>query len=136
MDTIKIAIALTKNLQIPDAHFGESDKFFIYHMENGEFSFLKSIPNPCRDKKEQMGHGDPEKGHTIARILQKEQVAAVVSRQFGKNLRIISEHFIPVIVKTEALEQTLPVLRQSLAKITRGKDKKTAEGKYEKIRLT
>lgn len=106
---IRLAIALTDKLTLPEKHFGESDKFFIYETCGRAMRFLKSIPNPYRDIEED-DHGNPQKGKDIAMLLKQSDIEAVVSIQFGKNITIVSQHFLPVIVKSNKLEQVKKAL--------------------------
>jgi predicted Fe-Mo cluster-binding NifX family protein len=112
-----IAIALTKNMIIPDKHFGECDKFFIYRIKNGMLEFFKSIPNIYRDMDIDSAHGDPEKGKSITELLTENNVNAVISRQFGKNLSIISNHFHPIFVKESKLEIVVELIQKEQTKI-------------------
>ncbi|MFO7879523.1 MAG: NifB/NifX family molybdenum-iron cluster-binding protein [Bacteroidota bacterium] len=111
-----IAIALTKNLQLPENHFGESEKFLIYSFDRDKLHFKKSIPNQHRNDDEQE-HGNPQKGQNIARLLQNERVDCVVSRFFGKNIHIISEHFLPVISPVNDIKQLVSLLEINAEKI-------------------
>jgi predicted Fe-Mo cluster-binding NifX family protein len=115
-DDFKIAIALTKDLKLPENHFGESEKFLIYKYSYGSLRFVKSIPNHHRNDDEGQ-HGKPEKGRNIAGLLQKEDVNCVVSRYFGKNIRIISEFFLPVIVPVNDVKKVISLLDIKAEKI-------------------
>jgi len=112
----KLAIALTKDLKLPENHFGESEKFLIYRFSDGRLRFVKSIPNQHRNDDEGE-HGNPEKGRNIADLLKKEDVNCVVSRFFGKNIRIISEYFLPVIVPVNDVKKVISLLDIKAEKI-------------------
>lgn len=109
-DTFKIAIALTKDLKLPEDHFGESEKFLIYAYHKSKLHSIKSIPNLHRNDDKNTDHGSPIKGNNIASLLKNEDVKVVVSRSFGKNIRIISKFFLPVLVQRNDIKTVTTIL--------------------------
>jgi predicted Fe-Mo cluster-binding NifX family protein len=116
--TLKLAIALDKNLQLPESHFGESENFLIYGLSGDKLHFLKSIPNLHKKDDEDTNHGDPVKGNNIANLLKKENVNILVSKSFGENIKIVSKFFLPVIVPMTDVKNVVILLENSVSNLT------------------
>jgi predicted Fe-Mo cluster-binding NifX family protein len=91
-------------------HFGDADKYLFYEQKDGELAFLSETPNRFRDLDEEVGHGSKRKGKAIIEFLKEKGVHVLVSKQFGKNLKLVNEHFIPVIIDRE-IEDVNEVLK-------------------------
>ncbi|WP_016776579.1 NifB/NifX family molybdenum-iron cluster-binding protein [Anaerophaga thermohalophila] len=97
-EKIRFAFALGTNEQFEPKHFGEAEKYAIYEWSDCNLNFITSIPNPMKDLNEEQLHGSRLKGTGIINLLKKEEVNVVVSKQFGKNIKMINQHFVPVII--------------------------------------
>ena len=50
----------------------------------------------------------------IIEFLKKKEVHVLVSRQFGKNIKMINAHFIPVIISSEKPDEVIQVLTRHI----------------------
>ena len=109
---IHIAFALSKKGTHESKHFGEADKFAIFLWQNNELVFRSEIQNPLKNFDEAQPHGDQKKGQGIIELLKAQKVNVVVSKQFGKNIRMINQHFLPVIAHGDTPSEVFPTLQE------------------------
>jgi predicted Fe-Mo cluster-binding NifX family protein len=107
---IIFALALNNNGIFEKRHFGDTDKFAIYSFENNELNFREEVKNTFKTMDEALQHGSKNKGNAIVAFLKEKGVSVLVSKQFGKNLKMINQHFIPVIISEDSTEQALHIL--------------------------
>ena len=81
-----------------------SDKYLIYQQESDKIVILSEEPNRFKLLDEEGKHSSKKKGKAIIGFLKEKNVNVLVSRQFGKNIKLINEHFIPVIISSEKPE--------------------------------
>lgn len=98
---INIAFALSQNGAFEKKHFGDADKYQIYHLSNEAFKLLYEEKNPFKLMDESSSHGTEKKAGNIIDFLLQKDVSVVVSRKFGANIKHIVKHFIPVEVSEE-----------------------------------
>ena len=98
---INIAFALSQNGSFEKKHFGDADKYQIYHLSDEIFKLLYEEVNPFKLIDESSGHGIEKKAGNIIDFLHQKNVSVVVSRKFGANIKHIVKHFIPVEVSEE-----------------------------------
>jgi predicted Fe-Mo cluster-binding NifX family protein len=109
MDLI-FAFALNNNNQFETCHFGDSEKFAIYHQEANEIKYKYEIENIYRSG----AHGDNKKGNSIIEYLKKHNINTLVSRQFGQNIVMVNKHFIPIIITKESPDEVIKILQKNL----------------------
>ena len=107
---INIAFALSKNGAFEKKHFGDADKYQIYHLSNDLFNLLFEEENPFKLMDETTGHGSKKKADNIIDFLTQKNVSVLVSRKFGRNIKHIVNHFIPVEVNEETPEKVKTIL--------------------------
>ncbi|MCF8386746.1 MAG: hypothetical protein K9G47_02605, partial [Bacteroidales bacterium] len=71
---------------------------------------LIEFVNPFKMLDEEKEHGSRKKGLAIIEALRKKNVNVLVSRQFGRNIKLVNRHFIPVIVQKDTTEEVIQVL--------------------------
>ena len=98
---INIAFALSLSGSFEKKHFGDADKYQIYHLSNETFKLLCVEENPFKLLDESSGHGTEKKAGSIIDFLHQKNVSVIVSRKFGANIKHIVKHFIPVEVSEE-----------------------------------
>jgi len=107
---LRFAFAVNDKNLVQKKHFGDSDKILIYELRDDKIMLISENPNPFKLMDEEVEHGSKKKGKAIIDFLVKENVNILVSQQFGKNIKLINEHFIPVIVYTENPDDVIQVL--------------------------
>jgi predicted Fe-Mo cluster-binding NifX family protein len=109
---LKFAFAVNTENLFERRHFGDADKYLFYGQQDGELAFLSETPNRFRDMDEEVEHGSKRKGKAIIEFLKEKGVHVLVSKQFGKNLKLVNEHFIPVIIdrEIEEVDEVLKIL--------------------------
>jgi len=126
---IRFAFAVNQLNGFEPEHFGNADKYLIFNWENNELVFLKEEINTFNDHDETLEHGLKEKGRAIIELLQNINVNVLVSRQFGKNIQMINQHFIPVIVFSDTIEDVEPIMKKHIKCIEDELNNKTGEFK-------
>lgn len=113
MDKIRVAFALNSNDAFDPVHFGDAAMFHFYELEKEQWKFIDAIPNPHKYFDES-GHGVKEKGIALIALLKKYETHILVSAQFGKNVKLINAHFIPVLAAGTQLESNKAALLKHL----------------------
>jgi predicted Fe-Mo cluster-binding NifX family protein len=111
---IKFAFAVNSDNEFKKNHFGDTEKFLIYEVESGRLKLLSEDINIFRNMDETKEHGSKKKGIAIIDSLKKKGVNVLVSIQFGRNIKMINEHFIPVIIYSEQIKEVVDTLNHQL----------------------
>lgn len=113
---MKITFALALNTEniFEKKHFGEADKFAIYSYNNHELSFIEELPNTFKQIENIKKHGSTKKGNAIISFLKDKGVSVLVSKRFGRNINLVNQYFIPVIITEDNIEQVLKVLQKQM----------------------
>lgn len=111
---IKFAFALNNEHVFEKKHFGEAETFGIYQTSGNRLILSEMIQNPYRNIDETGQHGLTQKGHAIAEKLKEKDVNILVSMQFGKNIRVVNQIFVPVIIEEEKPENVIHILEKHL----------------------
>jgi len=108
--TLIFAFALDDENRLKNSHFGDASKYGIYQLKNGELQMEKEVSNDLKDIDEISEHGSGKKGNSIIKFLKEFGVNVLVSLQFGPNIKMVNNHFIPVIVSNHKIEEVIPDL--------------------------
>jgi len=111
---IKLAMAVGDDGNFQAKHFGDADKYEIYEWDNNSFFYLNEIINPFKTLDEEQEHGSREKGKAIIGLLKENNINILVSKQFGKNIQMVIQHFIPVIVSKNTPGEVLEILDKQI----------------------
>jgi predicted Fe-Mo cluster-binding NifX family protein len=112
--SLQFAFAVDNDNQFQKRHFGDADKYLIYKEEGDEIKFVHGIKNQYKMLDEEVEHGSERKGNAIIQFLKKLGVNVLVSQQFGKNIRLVNTHFIPVIISMESPDEVIQILSRHL----------------------
>ena len=105
-NNIRFAFAVDKQNLLQKEHFGEADKYLIQELIDEKYIDISEEINIFKNIDEAQEHGSKKKGEAIIDFLKQKGVKALVSQQFGKNIKLVNQHFIPVMVKTDNLQKT------------------------------
>ena len=111
---VTFALALNEENNFEKKHFGKSDKFAIYTSTSNEISFTNEFPNIYKSVDEGQEHGSKTKGNAIISFLKEKGVSVLVSKQFGQNINMVNQHFIPVVIDEEKPEKVLEILNKHM----------------------
>jgi predicted Fe-Mo cluster-binding NifX family protein len=111
---ITFAFALNNDDVFENKHFGETDKFVIFTYEKSNLIFKEEAPNKFNISDEKYEHGSEKKANAIISFLKDKGVNVLVSKQFGKNLKKVNQHFVPVIISEEQPEQVAQILVKNI----------------------
>ncbi len=111
---LRFAFAVNNDNQFEEKHFGDADKYLIYQQELDKLVLSSDEPNRFKLLDEEVEHGSKKKGNAIIGFLKEKGVNVLVSRQFGKNIKLINAHFIPVIISTENPDEVIQILTRHL----------------------
>ena len=111
---ITFALALNKENNFEKKYFGKADKFTIYRFTENKLSFVNEFPNIFQSMDEGQSHGSKKKGNAIKSFLKEREVSVLVSKQFGQNMKMVNQYFIPVIIDEEKPEKVLEILTEHM----------------------
>ena len=111
---ITFALALNNDGVFEKRHFGDTDKFSIYTYENHKLSFIEELPNTFKSMDEVHEHGSKKKGNAIIDFLKEKGVSVLVSKQFGRNIKMVNQHFVPVIIAEDKPNQAVEILQKNM----------------------
>ena len=131
---LKFAFAVNKANQFEKKHFGDADKYLIYEQVDDEMVLIGEEINNFKLLDEEHEHGSKRKGDAIIKLLKGKEVNVLVSMQFGKNIKMVNEYFIPVIIYSEKPESTVNILNKHLHWIKDEWDKNSSDYKLFKIK--
>lgn len=107
-ESIRFALAVDQEEQFKAKHFGDADNYLIYEHKGNQLVQTHSLSNSFKELDEE--HGSRKKGEAIIELLKQSGVKVLVSRQFGRNIKIVNHHFIPVIVYADQPAEIIPIL--------------------------
>ncbi len=111
MKSLIFAFGTDDGLSFTNRHFGDSSRFDIYEISNQDVKYVKHIDN--NSEEEEDVHADPTKAKSIATILKKEQVQAVVSKQFGPNILRIKKKFVCIKSLSQTIEEIQNLIKDN-----------------------
>jgi len=111
---LRFAFAVNSDNQFEKKHFGDADKYIIYQEESDKLVLSSDESNQFKLLDEEAEHGSRKKGKAIIEFLKGKNVNVLVSRQFGKNIKMINAHFIPVIISSEKPDEVIQVLTRHI----------------------
>ena len=104
---LRFAFAVNNENKFQKMHFGDADKYLIYTLEAGNMILSSEEINNNKLIDEEHEHGSKRKGKAIIRFLKEKDINVLVSMQCGKNIRLVNEHFIPVKISLEQLDEII-----------------------------
>lgn len=110
---ITFAFALNNDGIFEKKHFGDSDKFAIYTYKNHELIFHTEFQNTYKNLDGFNDHGSTQKGQAIISLLKENGVSVLVSKQFGHNIKLVNQHFIPAIIDEDIPEKVHEILKKN-----------------------
>jgi len=111
---LKFAFAVNKDNKLNKNHFGDADKYLIYEQVGNEIVLMSEEINHLKTFDEEQEHGSKKKGNTIVEFLRGKGINVLVSMQFGRNIKIVNEYFIPVIIYSENPDEVVGMLNKHL----------------------
>lgn len=107
-------MAVDHSQRFQSTHFGDADQYLIYEWNKNETVFVDTVKNSFKTYDEEVEHGSQKKGQAIIDLLKSKGVNVLVSKQFGRNIRMVNKHFIPVIIYIESPIEVLPILNKHM----------------------
>ena len=111
---LRFAFAVNDDNQFVKRHFGDADKYLIYQQELDKLVLSSDEANSFKLLDEEVEHGSKKKGKAIIEFLKSKGVNVLVSQQFGRNIKMINAHFIPVIISSEKPDEVIQILSRHL----------------------
>jgi len=111
---IRFACAVNNSGLFDPAHFGNANKYLIYEWSDNKFIFVKEEINSFISFDDVEVSGLSNKGMACVNMLEQSNVKVLVSRQFGKNIQMVNQLFIPVIVNSETPDAVLSILKRHI----------------------
>jgi predicted Fe-Mo cluster-binding NifX family protein len=113
-EKIRFAFALNADNEFGNNHFGDADKYVLVTWDGERMQDEAEVSNAFKTYDEQQEHGSRAKGKMISQMLLEYGTHVLVSRQFGPNIRVVSRHFIPVVIHADAPAQVKEVLEKNV----------------------
>ena len=111
---LQFAFAVNDDNQFVKRHFGDADKYLIYQQVSNKLVLSSDEHNRFKLLDEEVEHGSKKKGNAIIEFLKEKGVNVLVSQQFGRNIKLINAHFIPVIISSEKPDEVIQILNRHL----------------------
>lgn len=111
---LRFAFAVNKDDQFVKKHFGDADKYIIYELKDECLEQISEEINQFKSLDEKHIHGSVKKGHAIINFLKANEVNVLVSMRFGKNIKMINEHFVPVQISLKHPDEVILILNKHL----------------------
>ena len=111
---LRFALAVDDEYRFEARHFGDADRFLIYTLEDGKMILSSEEINNSKLIDEDRGQGSIPKGNAIIKLLKEKGVNVLVSKQFCRNISLLNEHFIPVVITLEQQNEIINILNKHL----------------------
>ena len=111
---IRFAFAVSHSKQFEPTHFGDADKYLIFEWNGSELEKQDELINEFKSLDENRKHASKEKGNSIIQLLQEKRLQVLVSKQFGPNIKLINQYFIPVIMDKETIDDALVAIKRHI----------------------
>jgi len=111
---LKFALAVNSKGVFKKKHFGDAKQFLIYQQSGDKLILVDTLENKFRNLDEKKKHGSVLKAEAIINFLKENNINVLVSMQFGKNIKVVNEHFIPVIIYSESVDEVIETLSKHL----------------------
>ncbi|MFP4023672.1 MAG: NifB/NifX family molybdenum-iron cluster-binding protein [Thiohalospira sp.] len=107
---LRFAFALNENNQFDKQFFGNADKFKIYELVSGKLEEVCEIENEFKDEIINNKGTNEQKAGNITQKLIAEDVKVIVSKQFGENIKLVNEYFIPVKIFSDSPDDAIKAI--------------------------
>jgi len=111
---LRFAFAVNNENRFTNMHFGDADRFLIYILEDGKMILSSEEVNNLKLIDNNTEHGSIRKGNAIIKFLLDKDVNVLVSKQFCRNINLLNEHFIPVLIARDQEDEIIDVLNKHL----------------------
>ncbi len=111
---LRFAFAVNNQNLFEDRFFGEADKFLIYQLESGQLEQIYEVVNDNKSELKENNSDNNEKVDILIKDLLENDIKVIVSKQFGENIRIVNEYFIPVIISSENPEEVMEIINKHI----------------------
>ena len=108
------AFAVNEANQFGKKHFRDADKYLIYKQDGDEIKLFSEEINIFKTFDKEVEHGSKKKGNAIINFLKEKGVSVLVSKQFGRNIKMVNQHFVPVIIAEDEPENAVEVLQKHM----------------------
>lgn len=111
---LRFAFAVNNENHFEDCFFGDADKFIIYQLVSGQLEQIYEVVNDNKSELKENNSDNNEKVNILIKHLLANDIKVIVSKQFGENIRIVNEYFIPVIISSENPEEAVEIINSHL----------------------
>ena len=116
LENYKVAFASNDGNQYNDEHFGDSDYYHIYEINEDSAIFIKTIENNTKNILEEV-HADPNNAKGVSLMLKNEGVKILASSVFGPNIKRIKQQFVCIIFRNHTLLESIETIRANYLQI-------------------
>ena len=111
---LRFAFAVNNQNLFEDRFFGNADKFLIYQVVSGQLEQIYEVVNDNKSELKENNSDNNEKVDILIKHLLENDIKVIVSKQFGENIRIVNEYFIPVIISSESPKEAVGIINSHL----------------------
>jgi len=105
---LKFAFGVNSENQFEDCFFGDAYKFLIYKDISGKLTQIDEIVNKFNSIDYNLQNN--KKASNLIEYFLSNDIKVIVSKQFGGNIKIINEYFVPVIISSENPEEVVEII--------------------------
>jgi predicted Fe-Mo cluster-binding NifX family protein len=110
---MKVAFATDNGKELISRHFGDAEFYDIYEIGKNKSDYLKRMVNTTEEEDEKI-HADPKKAKGVAGLFKGVDVKALVSKEFGPNIKRMKKKFVCVLMNNESIEAGVKKLQESI----------------------
>lgn len=107
---LRFAFALNTKNQFEKDFFGNADKFMIYELVSGKLEKVFEIENEFKDETTDNTGINEQKAENITKKLIAEDIKVIVSKQFGENIKLVNEYFIPIKIFSDLPDDAIQAI--------------------------
>ncbi|MFO7843836.1 MAG: NifB/NifX family molybdenum-iron cluster-binding protein [Bacteroidales bacterium] len=107
---LRFAFALNTKNQFEKDFFGNADKFMIYELVSGKLEKVFEIENEFKDETTDSTGINEQKAENITKKLIAEDIKVIVSKQFGENIKLVNEYFIPIKIFSDLPDDAIQAI--------------------------
>jgi predicted Fe-Mo cluster-binding NifX family protein len=119
-----IACATNDGIHLINDHFGDADYFHVFHVTETDSTLVEIIQNTSTE--ETHTHGDPNKAKQILDLLGNKNVDMLMNKAFGKNITIVKQKVLPLVMHDDNIESSFTKIRKHFAQIQETLEQGTA----------
>lgn len=108
-----VAFATNDHNTIVETHFGDAKQYDVYQVDREQVQFIDTVLNTEKsDHHDHKHHQHGNKADRILLALSTYHVEALVNKAFGKNVVVIANHVLPIVIRMDSIEMCITAIQR------------------------